>query len=308
MLRHARHATANHANIQTRAAHVAGDDVVDTKITRDGTRCSDPRRRPGEDRVGCKACGERRGHDATVGLHDEQFPGVPGVRQFPSQAIEVAADEGLDVTTDGRRTGALEFPQGRQDVRRNHDVVVGPELHRDIASLTFVFGIEIGMQEADDEHLAAGITQGNDFLAQSLRIERREHFTFRTDALGHLASVAPHDQRGEFAAETIGLGAITAPKFEHIPESLRGDQPAARTLAFDRRVCGHGGPMDQEINVFRGDAKRLDALQQANRLVLSRGGDFGHDERRSLRVDVDQIRVGSANVNAYIATHCSCSI
>ena len=275
---------------------------------RDRTRRSDPGRRPGEDRIGGEARGERRGHDAAIGLHDEQFPGVPGGRQLLAQTVEVAADERLDVTTDGRRTGALEFPQGRQDVRRNHDVVIGPETHRDIPCLPFVFRIEIGMQEADDKHLATRIAQRDDLLAQSLRIERREHFTFRADALGHLASVAPHDQRGELSAETVGLGAITAPQFEYIAESRRGDQPAARTLAFDRCVCGHGGPMDQEIDVFRGDAKRLNALQQAHRLVLRRGGDFGHDERRRLRIDVDQIRVGSANVNAYIATHCSCSI
>jgi hypothetical protein len=92
-------------------------------------------------------------------------------------------------------------------VGRDHDVVVGPDLLRRRAGLALVLGVRVGVQEGDDEDLAALVAQGARSRLDPGHVNRNEHAALGADTLRHLETIPPRDERLELGPEPVGSAA-----------------------------------------------------------------------------------------------------
>jgi len=116
--------------------------------------------------------------------------------------------------------------------------------------------------------LGAAFAQAMHFLPHRRFVERDEDATGGIDALRHLGPQIARDQRLEASGHAVGIGACATAEFEHVAKPGCGNQPAARSLAFEHGVGGDRGAVDQRG--YRGEisVEHCQAGDEADRLVL----------------------------------------
>ena len=119
--------------------------------------------------------------------------------------------------------------------------------------------IRVAVQETD-RHAANPLPfQGGDQRPHCVLVEDPQHLAGSRNPLGHREATAARNQRRPLVqVEVILVVATLVSRLDDVAKSRRGDQGAYRPLAFDDRVRGEGGPMDQQVDVAGVDAGILE--------------------------------------------------
>ena len=215
---------AHQGNVGGRAAHVVGDQSVDARAARRVRGGDDAGGVPGHDRPG-RLVGDQTGGDrAAVSVHDEEVARVPLALERRAQASEITFEDGPYRGVHRRRHAALVLACLADQRMTGRDVAVRPELQRDPFGQELVLGVAVGVQEMDDERLAARVQQRADRAAQPFLVERAAHAARRVDPLVHLVPEATGHERDEAAEQSVRGRARAAAELEHVPEAARRDQ------------------------------------------------------------------------------------
>ena len=205
--------------------------------------------------------------------------------------------QGLDRGVHGRRHAALIFPVFRQDGVAAGDETVGPDFRRDLGGAVFMHRVAVGMQEMDDQRLAAARQQELAGGVYVLGFQRRQYFAVRIHPLVDLHAQLARDQRHELAFQPVGLGPGAAAQLQHVAEAPRGDQPDLRQLALQQGVGGDGGAVDDGGDVRQRCAGFGNRGQHAEGLVFRGRGHLG-DARLPIGAHQYQVREGPAHIDA----------
>jgi hypothetical protein len=137
------------------AAHVEGDHVVNTQLTRQSDRGDHAGRRTGLDDIGRF---QRRGgvrHHSAVGLHDQQWRGHAARVELAPQRMDVVGHQRLDVGVDDGRAGPLVLADDRQNFVRQRYGHVRPAPPQHLADGLLVGRVGVGVQQRDGDGLHA---------------------------------------------------------------------------------------------------------------------------------------------------------
>ena len=257
----------------------------------------DAGRRPRHDRLHRLLAGDAGSHHAAVALHHQQLGFDRAGLEPAGDALEIAGHDRLDVAVERRGAAALELPHLAQDVGAQRDVDIGPHLTGDRACPPLVVGIEVGVDEVDDQRLGAGRARRLDRLTHLVFVERGHHRAGGVDPLRHLeAALARHD--GLEAAEhapRVGPGAPA--ELERIAEALGGDEGAAHALALQHGVGADRGAVDDRLEAGRRLAERGEACHEAVGLVRRRRRHLGDAHGCGGGIDQEQVGKGAADID-----------
>ena len=136
------------------------------------------------------------------------------------------------------------------------DVGVRPELGGDRGGAELVGGVGVGVEEVDDEGLAALGEEVGDGGAGGGLVEGGEDAAPGVGALGDLEAEVAGDDGGEAAGHAVGVGPGAAAELEDVAEALGGDEAGAGEAALEDGVGGGGGAVDDEVDGGEVDAGR----------------------------------------------------
>ena len=287
------------------AAHVVGDGVAHARLRQRRRRRHHARGRARHDGLGRLARHDAGRHGAAVAVHDQQVALEALPLQLALQAPHVAVEDRLHGRVHRRRGAALVLAELRQQRVPERDVVVGPELARDLAGAQLVGRVGVGVQEMDDQALAAHGQQGAHGIRQLVLGERRDDLARHVHALVDLDAALARDQRLEAAGHAVGVGPRAAAELERVAEAARGDEPHLGHLALEHGVGGGGGAVDDEVEIARAHARLRDRRQHAVGLVGDGGRDLGQMHAAALRPRLvqQQVRERPAHVDASHPPH-----
>ena len=215
-----------------------------------------------------------------------------------AQPFEVALQHRSHRGVDRRRDPAFVLARlADEGVSRGH-VVVRPQLAGDGLRQPLVHGVPVGVQEVDDQRLAARLEQRGDRLAQSRLVERTAHSSGRVDALVDLAAERAGDQRHEATEQPVGRRAGAPSELQHVAEAARRDQAGAREPALEHRVGGDRGAVDDQVDVVDGPARRPQHVEHADGGVRGRARRLADLDRAVALVDDHEIRERAADIDA----------
>ena len=161
-----------------------------------------------------------------------------------------------------------------------------------------VVGVEIGVDEVDDQRLGTGRPRRPGGLPHRVLVERGHHRTGRVDPLRHLeAALARHDRR-EVAHHAPRVGPGAPAELQRVAKAPRGDEGAAHPLALQHGVGADGGAVDHRLEFLRRLAERGEAGHEAVRLVGRRGRYLGDAHGARGRIDQQQVGEGAADIDA----------
>ena len=171
-----------------------------------------------------------------------------------------------------------------------------------------VNGIGIGVQQTHGHRVHLLFSDLADDLLEPFRIEFSLHFTGVEDSLRHLEAQVPgHQGLGAPGEEVVQAGPILPHDVKDIPEPLGDDEGALHPFPFEQGIGGHGGPVDEEADVFQADPNvpnyLLDGVDDAPGLVLGRGGHLGQGDTLVPFIEKQKVRKGSPHINAQSVTH-----
>ena len=241
---------------------------------------------------------ELRGGRAAIALHHQDVAVEALAHQLEAQAREIAVEHGLHRGVDRRRHAALVLAVLRQDGMARRDVAVGPQRMDDLGGAALMRGIDVAVQEMDDDGLAAQRQQLLRRLGHRRLVERRQHLAVGIHALRHFQPVFALDQRTEGAAHAIGLRPRAAAELQHVAKALGGDEPDLGDLAFEQRVGGRGRAMDDGLHGGGIGAGRGERRHEADRLVVDRGRHLGELDLVGARIDRQKVGEGAADIDA----------
>ena len=186
------------------------------------------------------------GHDAAVGLHDEERrPGLQRA-QLALERGEVAAHHRHHVGVGDRGAGALELAHLGQDLGGEGERHVGRALADHRAHLRLVGRVGVGVQEADRDRLHALGEQPVDGGGRAVPVQRRHHLAAVVHALPDLAPPpAGHQRRRALEVEVVEPREAQPADLEQVAEALGGQEAGARAATLQDRVGGHGGAVDE---------------------------------------------------------------
>ena len=224
------------------AAHVEGDEIsVMTPGPRDSHGPDHPGGGTGKEGVHGFAGGALRGHAAPVGLDDMQTGGGPLF-----EAGEIASHGGGDIGVDKGGGAAFDFAEFGQNLGGERDLKA--------------FGLQRGAQDplmfrsykAEEKENGHGFdavfTQGLKDVRKRGEIERGENGAVGGDAFGEFEAEVTGDEAGGAAGkEVVETGAVLAADLEDIPEAGGGDDRGFGAFAFEQRVGGHGGAVEEGV-------------------------------------------------------------
>ncbi len=287
------------------AAHVAGDGVGDAGLRQRGRGRHHARGRPRHHGLGRLARNQPGRDRAAIAVHHQKIAPEAPPLEFVLQPSHIAVENRLHRRVDARRRAALVFAEfGEQRVAERH-IVIGPDLPRDGARPQLMGGVGVGVQEMDDEALAAIRRQPQRRGPHGVFIERRHHPAARVHALGNLDPQLARDQRLERAEQAVGLRSGAPAEFQRVAKPLGGDQPDFRYLALEHGVGRGRGPVDDQVERGGRNAGGLDGGEHPERLILRRRGNLGQPYARAglIRLMEEQIGEGAAHIDARHAPH-----
>jgi hypothetical protein len=223
-------------------------------------------------------------------------------RQGTVQLAEIAADDRLQIGIQRSGGGALELADFRQDLRGTGDMRVRPEGACRRQRRALVRGIGIGVDENDGQRFGARFAQCLCGRAYLVRLDRRAYGAVGQGALGHFQTQVPIDHRNEIAPQAPGLPPVPPAHFQNIAEPGRGDQANTRTLAFEQRIGADGRAVHDGPQMF-GRAECLQAGEKPHRLVAAVGRRLADGKPSCGLIEVEEIREGSADIDANHRAH-----
>ena len=189
----------------------------------------------------------------------------PRVRSSPCKPGDVAFEQRLHRGVDRRGDAALELPALGEERVAHGDRRVRPDLGGDRRGAALVSGIGVGVQEMDDERLAARGEQRRDGGAGGRLVERGQHPAAGVHPLGNLEPEVARDDRREAAGHAVGLRTGAAAELEHVAEARGGDEPGPREPALEHGVGGGGGAVDDQVDPGESAPRRLRARRARRR-------------------------------------------
>jgi hypothetical protein len=246
------------------------------------------------------------GHDAAVGLHDEQRrSGVQGA-QLGLERGEVAVHHRHHVSVGDRGARALELPHLGQDLGRQGEGHVRRALADHRAHLGLVGRVGVGVQEADRDRLHALGEQAVDG-GGAVAVQRGHHLTAVIHALADLAPPPARHQRSRaFEVEVVEPRELQTADLEQVAKTLRGEQARPRAAPLQDRVRGHRGAVNDLADVAGCDAGLGGQVADArdDRLGVVRGGrQHFAGAGDAVGRHQDQIGEGAAHVHSQPVAH-----
>jgi hypothetical protein len=124
------------------------------------------------------------------------------------------------------------------------------------------------MDEMNHQCLGSALTQAMHFPPNRRFVERCEDPTGGIDAFRHLGPQVARDECLKAPGHAVRIGACAAAELKHVAKPGGGNQPAARSLAFEHGIGGNRGAVNQrghrgEIGFELGEPR-----DEADRLVL----------------------------------------
>ena len=180
---------------------------------------------------------------------------------------------------------------------RQRDEQVGPLLAQDGADAPLVLGIDVGVQQAHRDRLAAERVDLADRRVDGGLVERLEHLAARQHALADFQGQVAVDQRLRPVEEEIeGFDAVGAADGVDVAETGGGQQRGAGALALQHGVDGDGRAMQDFVDDGGLAVGELDAGgDAAGRVRRNRRCFRGHD----LAVDIaDQVGERASDIHA----------
>ena len=275
LVRDGRFGAAHQRHVGRGAAHVVGQQIGHPGDAAGIGGGHHARGGAGHDGLCRLARHETGGDHAAIAVHHQHVAVVPALGEAFGEAAEVAVEDGLDAGVDGGRDATLEFTGFLQDGVAEGDVAVGPDLGQHGAGALFMGGVGVGMEEVDNDGLAPGVEQGLRGGAHGVFVKRGDDGAGGIDPFRHFEAQVAGDEGRELAGHAVGLRPGAAAKFEHVAETLRGDEARAAELAFENGVCGGRGAVHDEVEggeVAFGGGERV---HHAEGLVFRRAGHLG---------------------------------
>ena len=285
------------------AAHVEGQDVVESQDLAEVGGDDDPRRGSRLDHEHGLGARGLEGEDAAARLHDQELPPQTRIPQAGLDIGEVPLDDGAHAGVDEGGAGPEVLAELGRHLRGEGDHRLREHLVHDLAGAALVFGIEVGMEIAHRERFHAFPPEHRRRVGDSLLVERRYHRSGRIQPLGNAEAEVPWRQRPRLLEQqVVEGGADLALDLQHVPEPLGSDEAARRELSFDDGVRGHGGAVHEVADIRRLDARlaqdALDRREEAHRGVARGGGDLRDAGLAGVLVDKDSVGEGSADVDS----------
>ena len=292
-----RHPALHDGDVEAGAAHVAADQVGEACGAAQVGGGDDAGGWPRHDCLHRLLASDAGGHHAAVALHHQKLGLDCAGLEAARNAFEIAGHDRLDVAVERRGAAALELPHLAQDVGAQRDQGIGPDLAGDRARPSLVLGVEVGVNEMDDECLGTGRARRLHRLTHLVFVKGGHHRARGVDPLRHLeAALARHD--GLEAAEhapRVGPGAPA--ELQRIAETLGGDERAAHALALQHGVGADRGAVNDRLEPARRLAKRGKARHEPVGLVRRGGRHLGDAHGRRVRIDQQQVGEGAADID-----------
>ncbi|MNO52701.1 hypothetical protein D3C76_431270 [compost metagenome] len=251
------------------------------------------------DRVGFRRL---HGRNAAVGLHDVRSMPQAVERQVMLQVVEIISGRRHHVG--GQHGGIAPLvlaPPTAYLMRRNH-CDFRPELTDGIGEPLLVFGIAVGMQQADGDGFHPCSAQVVEQRGQLVQRQRRDDLAAIVQALGHFkAQLARHEGRRLAVVRVEDIGGVAARDFQHIAKSTRGDQGGLHPLALGQGVDHHRRAVGEESDVGIGDAALGHGIEQALLEVRRRG--IGLDGTHHAILQIDQVGKGATDIGGDADCH-----
>ena len=203
----------------------------------------------------------------------------------------------LDAGVDRRGDAPLVLAEFGEDGVSRSDVAVRPAFAGDGERALLMRRVLVAVQEVDHERIAACRLQRRDRGAHRRLVQRHQHLAGGIHALRHLDAQLARNQRREAAGEAIGIGSRAPAKLEDVAEALGRDQPRAAELAFQQRVGGDRGAVNDGPDVRKRCRRAVERREHACRLVRGRGWHLGEPDGAALGLHENQVGEGSADVH-----------
>ncbi len=258
------YAVDDQSNVETRAAHVGGDDVVVADLLRQLQRAHDAAGRAARDQQDRLARRFACRDDAAGGIEHVELAAKAALAQQAFNAIEIVGDFGREIRVEHRRRGALIFADDRRHFARQTDVAAGRQFADDFADALLVRRIAERPQQSHRKRLGAGVDQIAHRGANAVLVERNQHVAGLIDALAHFADQAARHDRDRIAPPAVmaevfnrNAGGETHQTLqrERVAKAARRNQPGGCAGAFDQRVGRLRGAMaegaDAAEQIFR---------------------------------------------------------
>ena len=165
-----------------------------------------------------------------------------------------------------------------------------------------VVGIEIGVDEVDDERFGACRARRLNRRPRLLLVERRHHRARGVDPFRYLeASLARHDGL-EAAEHAPRVGPCAPAELQRIAEALGGDERAAHPLALQHGVGADRGAVDDRLESIRRVSKCCEARHEPVRLIRRRRRHLGDAHGAGGLIHQQQVGEGAADIDPEPAT------
>ena len=304
LVRDRRTAVADEGEVEARAAHVAGEHVLEAGRPAEPGRRDRAGRGSGQHRLRRGPARGPRGHHPPVALHEQELVPESRVGEPPLGGPDVARHQRLHPTVQGGRARALELADFRQHFHARADVRVRPQLARDLGRAPLVGRVGVGMHEVNDQRLAARVAKGDDGRAELVFVERDDDPALRVHALGHVEPQLARDQRLEAPRESPPARPGAPAELEGVAESAGRDEPALRALALQDRVGGDGGAVHDGLDGRGRRPARVDARHEAVGLRARSARHLGDFESTRLAVEGEHVGECAADVHADAVCGC----
>ena len=161
-----------------------------------------------------------------------------------------------------------------------------------------MLGVGVGVDQADAQRFDTLLSQLPQLHPHVIFVQWRDDLAFAAYAPANLDGVfqcgqwfwlGPDDPSGQSAGHE-GPGDL-----QHLPESIRGHQADAGTLAFEDRVGGHCGAVQHVTNLFEPNACQLtsvlDTAEHPDRLIGGGGRGLRTERLAAFLATVEDIEL-----------------
>jgi hypothetical protein len=187
-------------------------------------------------------------------------------------------------------------------------MIVRPELCCDLRRPLLMHGIGIGVEEMDDERLAAGLLEAHYRRPKLGLVERHAHGAAGFDTLSHLQPQIARNDRHENAGHPIGVRPGPAAKFDDIAKAARRDHAGLRQPPLQHGVGGRRRAVHDKVDPVHRKAGFGQRGDHPDGLVFRGGRRLGDVHLATVApVDQDQVRESAADIDAgdHAATACA---
>ena len=200
------------------------------------------------------------------------------------QRGQVAAHHRADIGVDHRRAGALIFARFGQHLVADRQEPAGQRIAQDLGHRLFVRRIDVAVEEADRHRLDRALGEPGGERVRGADVERPDHLAPRPHAFGKLkAAAARHQRRRLLVERLVEARHADAAHLQHVAEALGGDQRGRRALAFQDRVGGDGGGVEDLLEAIRREPEprrqRDDPGEDGAAEIVRGGGQLAGGER-----------------------------